>query len=281
MKSLNDCYELSNGLEIPCVGYGAWSNEDEEIVIPRFASVIEAGYRLIDTALGYSNEKSVGAAIKKSGIPRDQFFITSKISDGGYERTIASLEESMANLGVDYVELYLIHWPNDSDSQDEWQKINAGTWKALEEFYEAKKIGAIGISNFYLRHIETLLKTAKISPMVNQLRLCPGDTKDELVDFCRSHNMLLQAYSPLGAGRIFEVPEMKKLADKYGKSISQICMRWSLQMGYNPLPRTASTERMKENIDIFDFELLESDVQLITDLKGCVGYSTRTDPSWA
>ncbi|WP_369281810.1 aldo/keto reductase [Oscillibacter sp. GMB15532] len=240
---------------------------------------MEAGYRHIDTAQGYGNEESVGIAVKKSGIPRKSLFITSKLtnSEHGYEKTLAAFEETMKKLDMDYLDLFLIHWPNPIAFRNSWREANAGTWKAFEELYKAGRIRSIGISNFRPHHIEELLKTATIPPMVNQIRLCPGDTQDEVVDYCRSKNMLLEAYSPLGVGKIFEVREMKTLAEKYGKSIAQICIRWSLQRGYLPLPKSVTPTRIKENTEVFNFELDAADVQLIANLKGRVGYSSDPD----
>ena len=183
----------------------------------------------------------------------------------------------MKKLGLDYLDLYLIHWPNPKAFRDHWQEANAGTWKAMEELYEAGKIRAIGISNFKPHHIEALLKTAKIAPMVNQIRLCPGETQDETVDFCRERGIVLEAYSPLGMGKIFEVPEMIRLAEKYQRSIAQICIRWSLQMGFLPLPKSVTPSRIQENLQVFDFELAEEDVRKIAGLKGCVGYASDPD----
>ena len=242
-------------------------------------SAIEAGYRHIDTAQGYGNEESVGIAVKKSGVPREELFITSKLanSEHGYEKTLAAFEGTMEKLDMDYLDLFLIHWPNPIAFRDNWQEANAGTWKAFEELYNAKRIRAIGISNFHPHHTEELMKTATIPPMVNQIRLCPGDTQDHVVDYCRSQNILLQAYSPLGVGKIFEVPEMKALAEKYGKSIAQIAIRWSLQRGYLPLPKSVTPSRIKENANVFDFELEASDVELIANLKGCAGFSANPD----
>jgi diketogulonate reductase-like aldo/keto reductase len=279
MKSLTDTYTLSNGVKIPCIGFGTWQTPDGEVAVSSVLSAIEAGYRHIDTAQGYGNEESVGIAAKKSGVKREELFITSKLAnnDHGYERTLAAFEGTMKRLDMDYLDLYLIHWPNPIAFRDNWQEANAGTWKAFEELYKAKRIRAIGISNFHPHHIKELMKTATIPPMVNQIRLCPGDTQDEVVDYCRSQNILLQAYSPFGVGKIFEVPEMKALAEKYGKSIAQIAIRWSLQRGYLPLPKSVTPSRIKENVDVFDFELEESDVELIANLKGCVGYSTHPD----
>jgi diketogulonate reductase-like aldo/keto reductase len=279
LKSLTDTYTLSNGVEIPCIGFGTWQTPDGEVAVSSVLSALEAGYRHIDTAQGYGNEESVGIAVKKSGIKREEIFITSKLanSDHGYEKTMAAFEGTMKRLDMDYLDLYLIHWPNPIAFRDNWQEANAGTWKAFEELYKAKRIRAIGISNFHPHHIEELMKTATIAPMVNQIRLCPGDTQDEVVDYCRAHNILLEAYSPFGVGKLFEVPEMKALAEKYGKTIAQIAIRWSLQRGYLPLPKSVTPARIRENVDVFDFELEESDVELIANLKGCVGYSADPD----
>ncbi len=279
LKSLTDTYTLSNGVEIPCIGFGTWQTPDGEVAVSSVLSALEAGYRHIDTAQGYGNEESVGIAVKKSGIKREEIFITSKLAnnDHGYERTMAAFEGTMKRLDMDYLDLYLIHWPNPIAFRDNWQEANAGTWKAFEELYKAKRIRAIGISNFHPHHIEELMKTATIAPRVNQIRLCPGDTQDEVVDYCRAHNILLEAYSPFGVGKLFEVPEMKALAEKYGKTIAQIAIRWSLQRGYLPLPKSVTPSRIRENVDVFDFELEESDVELIANLKGCVGYSADPD----
>lgn len=279
MKALNDYYKLSNGVEIPCIGFGTWQTPDGEVTVSSVLSAIECGYRHIDTAQGYGNERSVGIAVKKSGIARNELFVTSKLtnSEHGYEKTVAAFEQTMEKLDMEYIDLFLIHWPNPIAFRNNWQESNAGSWKAFEELYNAKRIRAIGISNFHPHHIKELMKTANVAPMVNQIRLCPGDTQDEVVDYCRSLNMLLEAYSPLGVGKIFEVPEMKSLSKKYGKSIAQICIRWSLQMMFLPLPKSVTPERIRENTEVFDFKLETSDIQLMADLKGCVGYSADPD----
>lgn len=279
MKALTDCYTLANGVKIPCVGFGTWQTPNGEVAVSSVLSALEAGYRHIDTAQGYGNEESVGIAVKQSGIGRKELFLTSKLtnSEHGYERTLAAFEKTLEKLGTDYLDLFLIHWPNPIAFRDHWQEANAGTWKAFEELYRAKRIRAIGVSNFRPHHLEELSKTAEIAPMVNQIRLCPGDTQDEVAEYCRAHNLLLEAYSPLGVGKIFEVPEMKALAEKYRKSIAQVCIRWSLQRGYLPLPKSVTPSRIQENTQVFDFELDEADVQLIADLKGCVGYASDPD----
>lgn len=279
MKSLTDCYRLSNGVEIPCIGFGTWQTPDGDVCVSSVKAAIEAGYRHIDTAEMYGNEDSVGKAIKESGIDRKELFITSKLSNQahGYEKTMEAFEGTMEKLGLDYLDMFLIHWPNPIAFRDHWQEANAGSWKAFEELYKAGRIRAIGISNFRQHHIEALMETATIPPMVNQMKLCPGETQEEVVDYCRSKGMLLEAYSPLGIGQIFQVSEMQELADKYGRSIAQICIRWSLQRGYLPLPKSVTPSRIQENARVFDFELEEADVRLIANLKGCVGYAADPD----
>lgn len=279
MKSLTDTYVLHNGVKIPCVGFGTWQIPNGDVAVSAVKEALRVGYRHIDTAAVYGNEASVGIAVKESGIPREEIFITSKLQNTvrGYEATKEAFEQTLKNLGTDYLDLYLIHWPNPIKFRDRWEEANAESWRAMEELYEAGKIRAIGVSNFWPHHLEALFKTAKIKPMVNQIRLCPGETQPETVEFCRKHNILLEAYSPLGTGRVFDVPQMQQLAEKYGKTIAQICLRWSLQMGFLPLPKSVTPSRIKENSEIFDFELSEEDVQLIAGLEGCCGPTRDPD----
>lgn len=279
MKSLSDHYKLKNGVPIPCIGFGTWRAPNGEIAVSVVKHALSSGYRHIDTAAGYQNEESIGIAVKESKIKREEIFVTGKLQNTahGYEETLHAFEETMKKLQMDYLDLYLIHWPNPIMVRDHWQKSNAGTWKAMEELYLAGRIRSIGVSNFRRHHLEELMKTAKIAPMVNQIRLCPGETQDDLVSYCRDQNLLLEAYSPLGSGKIFEVPEMIALSAKYGKSIAQICIRWSLQMGFLPLPKSVTKERIEENAHVFDFELTAEDVSVIAGLEGCCGYSSNPD----
>lgn len=279
MKSLTDCYELNNGVQIPCIGFGTWQAPDGQTAYEAVKAALSAGYRHIDTAAAYGNEESVGRAIADSGIDRKELFITSKLWNEmhGYENTLKGFDKTLKDLGLDYLDLYLIHWPNPIKYREHWQETNAGTWKAFEELYRAGLIRAIGVSNFLPHHLEEISKTAAIAPMVNQIRLCPGETQPEVVKYCRSHNMLLEAYSPMGTGRIFEVPEMKTLAEKYGRSIAQICIRWSLQMGYLPLPKSVTPARIQQNTQVFDFELSPEDVSLIAGLTECCGPTRDPD----
>ncbi|MBO4670089.1 MAG: aldo/keto reductase [Lachnospiraceae bacterium] len=279
MRNEKDTYRLLNGVEIPCIGFGTWQTPDGDVAVNSVKCAIQTEYRHIDTAQAYGNEEGVGEGIRQGGVPREELFITTKLWNNNhtYDLTMRTFEESLKKLGLDYVDLFLIHWPNPAMYRNRWEQANAESWKAMEELYVAGKIRAIGISNFRQHHIEALMKTAKIKPMVNQIRLCPGETQDELVEYCREQGMILEAYSPLGNGKIFEVPEMKALADRYGKSIAQICIRWGLQQGYLPLPKSVTPSRIEDNLKVFDFELTDADVQLIANLKGCVGLSGDPD----
>ena len=279
MKNINDCYRLSNGVEIPCVGFGTWQTPDGETAVQAVTAALEAGYRHIDTAQNYENEGSVGEAVANSGISRKEIFITSKLNNKAhsYDDTMETFEQTLKNLRTDYLDLFLIHWPNPIKYRDGWQAANAETWRAFEELYKAGKIRAIGVSNFRPHHLEELAKTAEIMPMVNQIRLCPGCTQDEVVEYSRSKGMLLEAYSPLGIGKIFNVPEMQKLAEKYDRSVAQVCIRWSLQNGWLPLPKSVTPSRIAENTKVFDFEISDEDVKLIAGLTGCAGLARDPD----
>lgn len=283
MRALTDTHMLSNGVRIPVIGFGTWQVQDGDEAVNSVKAALELGYRHIDTAQGYENEASVGRAVKESGVRREDIFLTSKLTNQirGYKETIQAFEESLRKLGTDYMDLFLLHWPRPARYRDNWEQMNAESWRAMEEMYSQGRLRALGISNFRPHHIDALLKTAKEAPVVNQIRLAPGDTQDEVVAYSRERGMLLEAYSPLGVGKVFEVPQMKQLAEKYGKSIAQIAIRWSLQRGYLPLPKSVTRSRIKENSEVFDFELSAEDVQIIAGLKGCVGFSSDPDSiSW-
>lgn len=268
LNSVKDCYTLANGVKIPCVGYGTWQMGNSGETTAAVLSAIAAGYRHIDTAAAYGNEESVGRAIRESSVAREEIFLTSKLANPchGYEATRAAFRKSLELLGTDYLDLYLIHWPNPVACRDNWREANAGTWRAMEEFYQEGRIRAIGVSNFCVRHLEPLFSDARIMPMVNQLSLSPGQAQEELCRYSRENGMLLEAYSPLGTGRVLQVPEMQAYAEKYGKSVAQICVRWSLQMGFLPLPKSTNSERICQNADVFQFELEDEDVQAIAAL---------------
>lgn len=279
MNSLTSTYPLANGYEIPVVGFGTWQTPNGEVAVDSVKAALAAGYRHIDTAQGYKNEKSVGQAIKESGIPREEIFLTTKLwnDNHSYDLVMSSFEESLQNLQTDYIDLFLIHWPNPIAFRDNWQAANAETWKAFEELYTAGKIKAIGVSNFLPHHLEELAKTAKIQPMVNQIFLAPGELQQAVVDYAHAHDMVIEAYSPLGTGKIFDVPEMKQIAQKHHKSIAQIALRWSLQHHFLPLPKSVTPSRIEENTQLFDFVLSEEEMKQIDQLDGVVGKATDPD----
>lgn len=272
-KSLESVFSLSNGVKMPCLGFGTWQSSDGEEAYNAVLSALRLGYRHIDTAAAYGNEKSVGRAIadflKESSVKRSDLFITTKLwnEDHGYENAKKAIEVSLEKLGLDYLDLYLIHWPNPVKFRSCWQKANAESWAAMEEAVDAGKIRAIGISNFCERHIDELLKTAKIKPMVNQIKVCPGQPQKQLADYSRSLGMVVEGYSPLGTGGIFKNAEIKQLAEKYGRTVAQVCIRWCLQQGVVPLPKSVNPARIEENSKIFDFNLSDEDLERIANLK--------------
>lgn len=221
MKNLNDFYELSNGVKIPCVGFGTWQAADGEIATEAVKSALNLGYRHIDTAAIYRNEESVGKAIRESGIPREEIFVTTKLWNKcrSYELAYSAFERSISKLGLDYIDLYLIHWPASPAEYENFNEINLDTWKAMIELYKAGKIRAIGVSNFLPHHLEALMKT-EVVPMVNQIELHPGYTQSETVEYCKKNGIIVEAWSPLGSGRVLGDERLLKIAERYGKSVA-------------------------------------------------------------
>jgi methylglyoxal/glyoxal reductase len=259
--NLKSSVTLSNGVNIPWVGFGTFKVESGEVTKEAVKKALEVGYRHLDTAKIYGNEESVGLAIKESGIPREEIFITTKVwnSDQGYESTLAAFETSLNKLGLEYLDLYLIHWPKEK---------NIETWKALETLYQNKKVRAIGVSNFKIHHLETLMSQTDIIPMVNQVECHPQYPQNELKAFCEQHQIMLTAWGPLMQGQIFDQPIMIELAEKYNKSIAQIALKWQLQRGVIVIPKSITPSRIESNAKLFDFELLDEDMKLIESLKG-------------
>ncbi|MDY3024754.1 aldo/keto reductase [Streptococcus hyovaginalis] len=272
-----ETYILSNGVTIPKLGFGTWQIPDGDEAYQAVSHALKVGYTHIDTAQAYKNEASVGRAIADSGVARKDIFLTTKVwnSNHSYDLAKASIEESLQKLGVDYIDLLLIHWPNPKAFRDNWKEANAETWRAMEEFYEAGKVRAIGVSNFMQHHLEALFETAKVKPMVNQILLAPGCPQDELVAFCRQEDILLEAYSPLGTGAIFKNELANELADKYGKSVAQIALRWSLQKEFLPLPKSVTPKNITSNLDIFDFVISDEDEDKLDKVQGV---ATQKDP---
>ena len=279
MNNLKDTYTLSNGVNIPCVGFGTWQTPNGETAINSVLEAMKCGYRHIDTAACYGNEESVGKAIKLSRINREELFVTSKLwnTDQGYESTLKAFDKTIKDLGLDYLDLYLIHWPVGKEHKEDWKEAICETWKAFEKLYSDGKIRAIGVSNFKPHHLKVIFENCNIKPMVNQIELHPSHNQDETVKFCRNNNILVEAWGPLSTGRIFKVKEMQDIANKYNKSIAQITLRWHIQNEILPLPKSVTPSRIKENSMIFDFELLKEDMELIQNLKGCEGSGVNPD----
>lgn len=259
-------FTLSNGVEIPAVGYGTYltSEKDDGTV----AAALAAGYRHFDTASFYGTEQALGDALKASGVPREELFLTSKLwkDEMGYENALAAFERSLQKLGTDYLDLYLIHWPRPDDLTSEWQQLDRDTWRALEDLYRAGRVRAIGVSNFLPHHLRSLMKTAEVMPMVNQIEFHPGYPQTYTVEFCKAHGILPEAWSPLGRTRVLQDERLAGIAAKYGKSVAQLCVRFALQCGVAPLPKSSSPARMQANLDVFDFVISDEDMDRILTL---------------
>ena len=281
LTSVNSPIKLNNGVEIPCVGYGTFRT-DPAVTAQAVQDAIAAGYRHIDTAKVYENEAGVGQGIKAAGVPREELFVTSKLwnTDRGYEATKAAFQASLDRLGLDYLDLYLIHWPaNEKQFGTDAAKINAETWRAMEELYEAGKIRAIGLSNFMPHHVAELLKTAKIKPMVDQIEVHPGWTHAEEIKKLQAMDIVVEAWGPLGGqgATVLVDPTMQKIAAAHGKSTAQVSLRWILQQGVVPLPKSVHVDRLKQNMELFDFELSNEEMQTIAALPNLGGQCKDPD----
>jgi diketogulonate reductase-like aldo/keto reductase len=231
-------------------------------------TAIEAGYRYFDTASLYGTERVLGQAIRESGIPRSEFFLVSKlwIDERGYHEAKQAFERTLDRLGTDTLDLYLIHWPRGTEGDTDWKEKDLDTWRAMEELYKAGRIRGLGLSNFLPHHLENILKHAKVEPVVDQLELHPGYTQEAAVRYCRENDIRVQAWSPLGRSAMLENPILKTYAKKYGKSVAQICLRFLLQKDIIPIVKASAMERMKENQDIFDFEISREDMFILNNM---------------
>ncbi len=265
MNKLTDTFVLSNGVKVPCVGYGTYLTPDGEVAKNSVMEALKVGYRHVDTAFAYGNEAAVGEGIKASGVKREDIFVTTKhwVTMRGYEKATEAIDISLKNLGLDYLDLYLIHWPCVEKVSPDWKEINAGTWKAFEDAYKAGKIRAIGVSNFQKKHYDALAEMCEIKPMVNQIEFHPGYTQPETVKYSQEQGMLVQAFSPLGCGAVLSDETLKGIAAKYGKTVAQVCLRFVLQSGLNVLTKSVTPSRIVENTQIFDFELSAEDMATI------------------
>lgn len=261
MKNLQSKTVLNNGVEMPWFGLGVFKVEEGPELVEAVKSAIKAGYRSIDTAAIYGNEKAVGegirAGIEATGISREELFITSKVwnADQGYEETIAAYEESLKKLELDYLDLYLVHWPVEGKYKD--------TWRALETLYKEDHVRAIGVSNFQIHHLQDVMKDAEIKPMINQVEYHPRLTQKELQAFCKEQGIQMEAWSPLMQGQLLDNETLQAIAEKHGKTTAQVILRWDLQNGIITIPKSTKEHRIIANADVFNFELTKEDMETI------------------
>ncbi len=283
MNKLTDSFVLSNGVKVPCIGYGTYLAPNGEVTKNAVLEALKVGYRHVDTAFAYGNETAVGEGIKASGIARDEIFVTTKhwVTMRGYEKATEAIDISLKNLGLDYLDLYLIHWPCVEKVSPDWKEINAGTWKAFEDAYKSGKIRAIGVSNFQKKHYDALAEMCEIKPMVNQIEFHPGYTQMDTVNYSKEQGMLVQAFSPLGCGAVLSDATLAEIAAKYGKSVAQVCLRFVLQSGLNVLTKSVTPSRILENTQIFDFELSAEDMATIAAMPelGFTGWLPENAPA--
>lgn len=267
---------LNNGVKIPQLGLGTWFIDDS-VVAAAVKEAVKIGYRHIDTAQAYGNERGVGEGIRTCGVPREELFVVSKVAaeHKTYEEAMAGINHTLEIMGLDYLDMMIIHspqpWVKVNQSEDRYVEGNRAAWKALEDAYEAGKLKAIGVSNFQIEDIESLIKTAKIKPMVNQILLHISNTPTELVDYCQKNNIVVEAYSPIAHGEILGQPEILKIADKYGVSVPQLCIRYTLQLGTISLPKTGNPDHMKVNADV-NFVISEEDMDILKNFKKIDSY---------
>jgi diketogulonate reductase-like aldo/keto reductase len=266
---------LNNGVTIPQLGLGVWQAKDGEEVESAVRAALKCGYRLIDTAAVYGNEQGVGKAIAESGIPREELFITTKVwnADQGYENTLQAFDASLERLGLDYVDLYLIHWPVPAKDQ------YVDTWKALEQIYKDGRAKSIGVSNFKPHHLDKLLESAEIIPAVNQIELHPNLPQQETREACDKHGIIVESYSPLGGSNshLFDNQTLIDIGAKYDKTPAQVILRWHIQNNFVVIPKSVHAERIEQNFDIFDFELEDNDMAAIATLDNGKRYGSDPD----
>lgn len=269
---LQDTYTLNNGVKIPKIAFGTWQMPNNDLGYNSVAFALKSGYIHVDTARVYGNEEVVGKAIKDSGIDRSDLFVTTKLpaDQKTYEEAMSTFELSLETLGLDYVDLYLIHapWPW-SDRGSNHMKGNIEVWKAFEEIYKSGRAKSIGVSNFNVAELQELMDNTEIVPAVNQIKFHIGDTKEDITKFCEENSILIEAYSPLATGRILDNEDIKQMAERYGKTVAQICIRYTLQRGTITLPKSVHEEYILQNADV-DFEISKDDMEYLDGLKDTI-----------
>ncbi|WP_445322007.1 aldo/keto reductase [Paenibacillus sp. FSL M7-0420] len=271
MMNLKSTTKLANGVEMPWFGLGVFKVQEGQEVIDSVKAAIKAGYRSIDTASVYGNEEGVGQAIRESGVAREELFITTKVwnTEQGYDSTLAAFDQSLSKLGLDYADLYLVHWPIRAKYKD--------TWRALEKLYADGKVRAIGVSNFQIDHLEDLLADATVKPMVNQVELHPLLNQQELREYCKAQGIQIEAWAPLAQGHLLDNEVLADIAARHHKTLPQVILRWDLQNGIVTIPKSVKAERIIANADIFDFELSEEEISRINGLNRDQRFGSHPD----
>lgn len=273
--------QLNDGNRVPMLGFGTYKATTEEGT----RSVIDAlnnGYRLIDTAAKYENEAAVGKAIRESGVPRASIYVTTKLwrENLGYEQTLQAFDHSLQQLGLDYIDRYLIHWPaNKKNYGTQWQQANADAWRAMETLQAAGKIKSIGLSNFWQEHLEALLETANVMPAVNQIEFHPGYWQPELAAYCKARGIVIESWSPLARAKVFGNEVLEDIARAHQKNVAQVCLRWVLQHDAIVIPKSTTSERIKSNLEVFDFKLSAEEMTRINELPE-MGFSGELPNEW-
>ena len=269
MRSSQDTYTLANGVKMPCIGLGTYQSPDA-VASAAVKDAMAAGYRLIDTAAAYGNERGVGQGIRISGVPREEIFVTSKLRNAahGYQATLEAFDMTLSRLGLRYLDLYLIHWPNPIQYRTTWQEATIGTWKAFEELYKAGRIRAIGVSNFYPDRLADMVAFNEIAPMVDQVETNPLNQQIEARKNMVKRGVAQEAWAPFGEGmqNMFSNPTLARIGEAHGKSVAQVILRWLTQRDIVALPKSTHKERMEENLNIFDFRLSDSEMATIAGL---------------
>lgn len=269
-SSPKDAFKLRNGVEIPCVGFGTYLTPDGDTCVNSVKEALLAGYRHIDTAEFYANEESVGKALAESGISRDEVFVTTKLwnTNQGYDSALRHFDMSAKKLGLDTVDLYLIHWPMAKDFVADYPKTLLDTWRAFERLYEEGRVRAIGVCNCLKHHLKVIIDNSKVAPMVNQIEFHAGLVQKEAEEFSKHNGVVVEAWAPLCRGRAFGNPVLESIAAKHGKTQAQVLVRWCLDKGVLPLPKSVTPSRIRENIDVFDFALSADEIAAIETIEG-------------